>query len=215
MLITFHCNFTLPHQIEHGQWLKQGLEAHGHTLRIDGSPTSESDVHIVSGPHFAKSHWLDHPRVILLDRAYYHDDPPDTWHSMPWVSVGWMNKNGGRDFKQGTGRPVPEIRENHGEGTIFLADYSGPIEEADTVRLHPDDCRYDEPLVDVLRRHRTAIGYNTTALALAGLEGLDVICKSKTSIMSQPNWLQLLPYADWHYSEIQNGELWEHLLQEL
>lgn len=109
-------------------------------------------------------------------------------------------------------RPRPEIKDNaSGEKTIFLADFDGPIEPADTVRLHPAQATSDKSLLDSLHEHRTAIGYNTTALVTAALEGLDIICKSSQNIMSQENWIDLLPYADWHYSEIQKGTAWEHL----
>jgi len=123
-----------------------------------------------------------------------------------------MNQDGGRDFKPGVGRepPTPKARRTQG-GSLFLADYGGPVEPADEVRLHPSREKPRDRLHDALRRHAIAIGYNTTALVTAGLEGLEVVCKSPQNIMSQPNWLELLPYADWHYTEIQSGEAWEHL----
>jgi hypothetical protein len=45
----------------------------------------------------------------------------------------------------------------------------------------------------------------------AALEGLEVVCKDDRNIMSEPNWLELLPYADWNHQEIENGDVWEHL----
>jgi hypothetical protein len=131
---------------------------------------------------------------------------------MDWVSLGWLRADGGRRFKAGLGRAVPVIEERPAQGgTIFLADYGGPIEEADTVRRHPDDVKSDEPLRDALRRHRRAIGYTTTALVQAALAGLEIICRDERSIMWEPDWRELLPYADWHASEIESGEAWEHL----
>lgn len=131
---------------------------------------------------------------------------------MDWVSLGWMNSDGGRDFSIGSGRNAPEIKDHRNSGSsIFLADYNGEIERADEVRLHPESERPRDGLCEALRRHGVAIGYKTSALVIAGLEGLEVICKDSTNIMAQPNWLELLPYADWHYSEIQSGEAWEHL----
>ena len=178
-------------------------------------------------PWFAKKYWLDHPRVILIDRSYYNQINTGKWKSEDWVSNGWMNKHGERDFKIGTGRSTPTPRTgNTGSGRIFLADYDSPLERhdgsagranfstgnADTVRRHPDRKYYDENIVDALRRHKTAIGYRTTALVTAALEGLEVICMDEQNIMAQPNWLELLPYADWNFSEIQSGEAWEHLI---
>jgi len=182
------------------------------TVEVTESTTQPADIHIVSGPHYAKDYWLGHPRTILLDRAYYHEDKTGRWHSMDWVSLGWMRADGGRRFNAGAGRESPE-REDRPSigGTIFLADYGGPVERADTVRRHPADEQPGEGLRDVLRRHRTAIGYQTTALVTAALAGLEIVCKDKRNILCEPNWLELLPYADWHWSEIESGEAWEHL----
>jgi hypothetical protein len=170
-------------------------------------------VHIVSGPHYAKACWLPHPRTIWLDRAYYHEERSGRWRSMDWVSLGWLRVDGGRDFTAGTGRPAPAIEDRpaHG-GTIFLADYGGPLEPADTVRRHPADEPPRESLRAALRRHRTAVGYQTTALVAAALAGLAIVCKDARNLVAEPNWLTLLPYADWHWSEIAAGAAWDHLM---
>jgi len=162
---------------------------------------------VVIGPWYALDRWRDHPRVIWLDRCYYRGNPEH-------VSVGWLNKNGGRDFKIGTGRlpPTPKDKRNSG-GSIFLADYEGPIEAANTIRLHPNRERHKDGLIEALHRHSVAIGYRTTALCTAALEGLEIVCKDERNIMSRPDWLELLPYADWSHEEIENGDLWEHLRQ--
>lgn len=213
MHIAFHCNPAQPHQVEHGQWLKKGFKCHGLNLDITANITKEADIHIVSGPHYALDYWKCHSKVILLDRALWHQGKPEKWHSMDWLSAGWI-ENGRKSFKTGDGRKAPEPKAgNNGAGSVFLADYYGPIEQADTIRLHPERETNPEPLLNCLHRHARAIGYNTTALITAGLEGLEVICKSKESIMYQPNWLELLPYADWRYNEIESGELWDHLRQ--
>ena len=123
-----------------------------------------------------------------------------------------MNADGGRDFRIGEGRAKLEPADcPKSKKSIFLADFGGPIEHADTIRLHPNAKHEREPLRTALRRHGTAIGYNTTALVTAGLEGLEIVCKSSQSIMSQGNWLEILPYADWHFSEISSGEAIEYL----
>ena len=175
-----------------------------------------ADVHVVSGPHYAKEHWLGHPRTLVLDRAYYHEGRTGRWHSMDWVSLGWMREDGGRRFRTGTGRQAPRIEGRPAQGgTIFLADFGGPIEPADTVRRHPADEKPQESLRDALRRHRKAIGYTTTALVAAALAGLEIVCKDRRNILCEPNWLELLPYADWHWSEIESGEAWAHMRQSL
>jgi hypothetical protein len=213
MVVAIHVNITQPHQVEHGQWLRRGFERLGIKAEVTNSPTTPADIHVVSGPHFAKQNFLNHPRTILLDRAYYHEEKTGAWKSMDWVSLGWMRPDGGRDFKTGTGRLKPAVRDRSSTtGTIFLADYCGPVELADHVRHHPSQAASSEPLRDALRRYATAIGYQTTALVTAALEGLEIICRDNRNIMADPNWLELLPYADWHFSEIESGEALEHIL---
>ena len=209
MDIAIHTNFTLPHQLKYAQHLSVGFKRHGHKTTITQDIHRAADIHVVLGPHYAKERWLEHPHVILLDRAYYRPDPIN-------VSLGWMNSNGGRDFKIGCGR-IPPIRKNKRTtgGTIFLADYNGPMERADTVRLHPSNEKPETGLIDALYGHKRAIGYKTTSLVTAGLEGLEVICRDKQNIMYKNNWIDLLPYADWSYEEIESGEAWEHLEQSL
>lgn len=210
MDIAFHVNTTQAHQREHGEWLRAGFKRHGINISVTSDINQNADIHIVSGPHHAKTRWQGH-KTIWLDRAYYHEEKTGKWASMDWVSLGWLRADGGREFKKGEGRPRIEKAERpNSEKTIFLADYRGKIETADTVRLHPGEKREPEPLRKALRRHGTAIGYDSTALVIAGLEGLDIVCKSPRSIMND-NWIELLPYADWHYSEICSGEAIEHL----
>lgn len=158
---------------------------------------------------------IGHPRVIMIDRAYYHPGY-SKWKGMDWISIGWLRPDGSRFIRIGEGREKPEIHDRPEKGgTIFLADYNGVVEKADTVRLHPEQQKSNESLHDALRRHRTAIGYGTSALITAAIEGLEIVCKDPTNIINEPNWREILPYADWHYSEIQSGELWEHLKHDL
>jgi hypothetical protein len=209
--VAIHIN-KLSHQLEHAQWFKAGLKKHSIDLTITHDINLEADVHIVSGPHYAKKRWLGH-RTILIDRAIipYHQ-VRSRWDSEDWLSIGWMNKDGGRHYQLGSGRKHIERKDRRSErGTIFLADYNGPVELADTVRLHPAREASSRPLLDDLRRHAIAIGYTTSALVTAGLEGLEVICREPTNIMNRPDWLEVLPYADWRYDEIQSGAVWEQL----
>jgi len=133
-------------------------------------------------------------------------------YSDPYVSLGWLNKEGDRDFVIGTNRPALEIKPlKMGNRTIFLADYMGTVEMADTIRYHPAQKTETEPLLDALARHDIAIGYSSTALITAAIEGLQIVCKDESYILNRSNWKDILPYADWHYSEIESGEAWEHL----
>lgn len=191
--------------------MSAGFKKHGIILNVTSDIYKSADIHIITGPHYAKDQWLSHERVILIDRAYYHPEKSGKWSSMDWLSVGWMNKLGGRDFIEGQGRILPEVKKSTGNKTIFLADYNGIVEKADIVRLHPAQKKYKTTLLEDLRQCHTATAYGTTSLVMAGLMGLKTVCKDKSSIMHQDNWLQLLPYADWRYSEIISGKLWEHL----
>lgn len=215
MHIAFHANPAQPHQIEHSQWFSRGLAQHGLGLTITSDPCAEADIHIISGPHYAYNQLIGKKNVLMIDRAYWHDEMSGNWKSMDYISLGWLKPDGGRIFCLGDGRPSPTIRECHGKGSIFLADYDGPIKPADTVRLHPATSPNQEPLISVLRRHRMAIGYRTSALVTAGLEGLEVICKDKRNIMSEPNWVELLAYTDWRWSEIWDGTAWGTLCSRL
>jgi len=125
-----------------------------------------------------------------------------------------MKENGEREYKIGSKskhQPVKIKTRGSGAGTIFLADYNGPIHQADTIRLHPDNGTTKERLIDAIRRHDTAIGYRTTALITAAIEGLNIICMDENHILNDPKWPEILPWADWHYSQIESGEAWEHL----
>ena len=172
-------------------------------------------MHIVSGNHYAKDYWIGHPQTIWLDKRLYREGPkPSQMASDPYVSLGWLREDGGRKFNAGSGRTNPVVKAgNTGRGTIFLADYDGPVERADRIRQHPARERYSTSLVDELAEYKIAIGYQTTALITAALEGLEIVCKDKRNIMAEPNWLELLPYADWHWYEIESGEAWEHLIK--
>ena len=217
MHIAIHTNPSQPHQREHARWWRKGLKRHGLDLTETHDIDLEADVHIVSGNHYAKHRWTGHPRTIWLDKRFYKEGPkPEGMASDPYVSLGWLNAMGGRDFAAGTGKQVPEVKpQKMGTRSIFLADYGGRIDQADTIRLHPMAETPSESLLEALSRHDIAIGYTSTALVTAALEGLRIDCRDPEAIMSRPDWLQLLPYIDWHYTEIESGEAWEHLCHSL
>lgn len=132
---------------------------------------------------------------------------------MDWVSLGFV-RGGVRAFREGVGRSSPTLKSPPESSlTIFLRDFNGkgPHFPVDTVRSHPAEGENKLSLIDDLRRHGKAIGYSTTALITAALEGLEVHSLDPNHILNNPNWLRVLPYADWHYSEIQSGDAWEHL----
>lgn len=201
--VCIHANPNGPRQQQYAHGLADAFKRHGFAPEVSGDPLKESDIHVVLGPHFAKRHWLNH-RTILLDRCYYRGDPDH-------VSLGWLRPDGGRYWRKGEGRKPPEVKPSKtGNTTIFLCDFGAEVEPADTVRFHPAEPRAggktaQGPLIDALRAHDIAIGYNTTALVPAALEGLKVVCKGEQNIMYEPNWLELLPYADWGFHELSDA----------
>ncbi len=122
-----------------------------------------------------------------------------------------MNTIGGRNYKIGIGRKKLRINEPKGNSSLFLADYNGIKEQADIIRLHPANQKYESTLQNDIDKCNRATGYNTTALIQAALSGLKINCKGSNSILLNENWLELLPYANWNYNEIKNGDVWEHL----
>lgn len=206
-MIVIHTNTTLPHQRKYAGHLQSGFKKLGFDSEITASPTEKGDIHVVLGPHYAKSHWIGH-KTILLDRCLYRGDPDH-------VSLGWLESDGGRYFKVGTGREPPKIKERRTKGkSIFLADFQGEVETGhDKVRLHPALKQSTIGLLDDLSDCMTATGYQTTALVTAGLEGLNIVCKDKRNVMYYDNWYEILPYADWSWQEIESGEAIEHLFK--
>jgi len=202
--IAIHTNANQPHQVKQAEIFRKGFLKHNIKANVTTSVQQEADVHVVLGPNYAKANWINHDRVILLDRNFYNS-------YLDHVSIGWMNKNGGRDYKVGAGRKALIIREPHGTKSLFLADYNGITEPADIVRLHPCNETHKSTLQHDINQCNRAIGYNSTALVEAALCGLEITCKGKNSILTNDNWLELLPYANWHYNEIESGEVWEHL----
>lgn len=85
--------------------------------------------------------------------------------------------------------------------------------DCDAVRFHPAQYKHDKTLIDHLQAFDIAIGYSTTALVTAAIEGLQVVCRDSNHIMARPDWREVLPWADWSDNEIESGELWEHLRQ--
>jgi len=137
-------------------------------------------------------------------------------HSDPCVSLGWMTPTGGRTFTKGEGRPPPEVETNTGTGTIYLCKYGESQPSCyEVVRGHPLDEKPAESLQNTLRKYRKAVGRDTTSLVSAALLGLEIKCLDPDYILNDPDWLEKLPYADWHYSEIESGEAIEHLWRQV
>lgn len=204
MDIAIHTNFALSHQRQHAELFRKGFERHGIKSNVTCNVIEKADIHIVMGPHYAKNYYLTHPNVILLDRCYYKGNENH-------VSVGWMNSIGGRCFVPGHGKESLTIKESTGSKSLFLVDYNGIVEDSNIVRYHPSNKKSTTTLLQDIKECNSATGYNTTSLVIAALNGLDITCKGNVNILLNANWLDLLPYADWSYDEIESGELWDHL----
>lgn len=200
MDIKIHTNFSIPWQVEYSKAFFAGVPG----SEITNDPHAIADIHIVLGPHF--SPWRT-DNTILVDRCYYKGDPEH-------VSISWL-KDGHKVFYKGKGRTPPKIKEKKisTNKTIFLADYQGKIEAADTIRYHPSERKSKLNLKEDLLLHDIAVGYETSALVEAALLGLKVISKYSYHILNAQNWVELLPYADWSIHEIYSGEAWQHLIR--
>ena len=212
MFVAIHVNPSLAHQVDHGERWRKGFARHGIAATVTNDPSRAADIHVISGPWFAKKQWTGHPRVIGIDRAWCQPNPE-------YVSVGWLRADGGYEYRKGTGRQAPVKRATKsGERAVYLMDYNGaplPLRgyggAIHEVRRHPSNVRPRDTLADSLNRNAIAVGYMTTALAVAALAGLRVVCLDPRSLMARPDWWELLPYADWTLDEIENGDVWEHL----
>jgi hypothetical protein len=179
------------------QALVEGFAQHGLTAQI-GDVNAEGDLHVIQGPHYAYEQWR-HARPLMIDRAYY--GPVDDW-----VSLGWLNPDGSRDFGDGG----PERWEAHvaaglvsldpmaqGQRYVLFGDFAEDRVAYQRIfaeawargwpiayRPHPaapdwPDCPawvLRQPFDDVIEFTRLAIGFRTTSLVTAALAGVPVCC---------------------------------------
>jgi len=217
-----HYNIALAHQVDHAQaFLSCGFDA-------VPSPLGDADVHVISGPHYAKRYWLNHPRVLEIDRAWWGD--PDC------ISIGWRQPDGTRKFASGDApRNKPEMQPwTQGEDScLILADYgqdTADIEQqarqrfsAVQTRPHPADKRSETTLEAAIRAHDVVIGTTGTAIFKAIQMGVPTICLDEKnecwpacSSMDTPlyrgdrtQWLHEMSYKQFNLAEI--GVAWELL----
>ena len=209
LYVNIHINPVSSCQTMAAKAFLAGLERHNVKGNITENRYARADVHVIVGPNYAEFYWNKHPNTIKLDRAYYLC--PSTA-----VSCGWLRPDGSRDFYREQPNSINFRESKTGSKTIFLAEYRQDIREADlvgvdTIRRHPLDTIYPLTLEQSLEQHQKAIGYNTSALVTAGILGLGIICKSKSSIMSRPDWKQQILLTDWCMSELESGACWSNL----
>jgi len=227
--VVIHSNPHLANQIESAGWLKQGFEACGEKVEITAERRKGGDIHVVQGPHYALNDWYGKENVIWLDRCFYFDSRYD-------LSIGWLNSDGSRDFKnqnktQPNG-PLPELKplKKTQDRAIVFTDYG---QRPDSMmawakgrykvlehRPHPAE-RPEQScaaLGSIWSRFEVAIGHSSTVLVEAAIRGLEVVsfdprhvCQGLKTMYRKP-WLTKLSWAQWHFDTgIQSGDFWEHL----
>lgn len=232
--IAIHANPALQHQQQFGEYFLTGFKRHGIKAELTSNVNQEADVHVVLGPHYARDRWAGN-HTILLDRGWWGDPAWD-------VSIGWMNHNTGMIISTGNDdtRPKPELlamREGAtpfrpGSRCIGLLDYGMPPEKlsqqytvgyalhpqwrADAIRPHPAD-KTQGDLIDALAGFHRAIGYRTSALVTALIQGLRVYCLDvrnpahHDNCPSRETWLNNLSHHHYNGDEIASGLVWEFL----
>lgn len=223
MLGLIHYNPHLPHQRDHAR----AFEAAGFKATTD--PKREADIHVISGPHYAMRHWIGHPRVLMIDRAW--------WGDPECVSIGWLQPDGTRRFASGTEpRPHPEPMpwKTRQQSAVVLADYgqdvSSIVSKAKSrfhyvrVRKHPAEQAPGETLHSALALSDVAIGTARTALFDAIMMGLPSVCldpdnplagvcandlDSELVYPDRGPWLHDMSYRQFNLNEIE--EAWRLL----
>ncbi len=229
--VVIHSNPHLSNQIESSGWLKQGFDRHGLDCEITAEIQKIADIHIVQGPHYAFDAWLGQSNVIWLDRCFYGHHRFD-------LSIGWLNPDGSRDFKNknmnfGKGE-LPELkpRKDKRDCVIVFGDYGmNPKALIEYSRIHfgrtyykphPAESGQVSPVLapkwtlgQCWEIANVAVGHSSTVLVEAELNGLHVyttdphhVCQD---ITDREQWLIDLSWAQWGYTEIVNGDFWEHL----
>ena len=229
--VVIHTNVHLANQVESADWLQQGFKRHGIAAEITADRKKKAGTHVVMGPHYAFSDWLGADNVIWLDRCFYGHHRYD-------LSIGWLKPDGSRDFKN-TGRAEPNgmlpdllDKKKRQECAIVFGDYGcSPAKMIQFARNnydrvyykpHPAETGQASPVLAPRWTLDTcwelgdaAIGYSSTVLVEAELNGLHVHTEDKRHVCYQVDdreqWLIDLSWAQWSYSEIVNGNFWEHL----
>lgn len=241
MLAVIHVNAQQPHQVRMGEALAAGFMHHGVRCEMTADRTRAGDMHVVLGPHYAADVWRGHPRTLLLDIGFVGDPAQD-------VSLGWMIPGGGRRFPApdpdryaAYGTQLADLRPRRGQA-VMLGDYVEDHEIYRTAltaasqdnnvryRRHPEAPAWPACPVssaDHVSLHAAladadlAIGYRTSALVTAGLEGLHVTALAAGEMAAgwraEPaerlRWAWSVAGATWSESEIAAGDAWPPLVQ--
>lgn len=215
-----------PNQALYADHLMQGFAAIGKQAFATNDPVAQADIHVCIGPHFALKQNLG-KRTIYIDRCLWGDD-------LEFVTIGWVGSDGGMIYPTGSppDRPTPEVKPwklGAIKKALVLLDY-GPYPDAyklaqelyQSVKLrpHPATGKDLPPLLDDLAATDVAIGYRTSALVAAVLNGVPTISLDARAPVrpvaghdlahivrpDRSQWLNDMSYAQWSGSEIASGE---------
>lgn len=179
-------NPVLDHQLTHGRALKKdGWE-------ITADPRAKGDVVMISGPHYAYRAQIGHPRLLMIDRAWWND-PLE-------VSVSQARPDGSRVWPEtrASKKGLPELGswKTREEGACLFLDYGmDPDPEVVSqararfshlrIRRHPAQAEPTQPsLAATLSLSDVVIGYKTTALVEAAIRGVPVICLDTDNVVA-------------------------------
>lgn len=235
--VVIHSNPSLQNQRETAGWLQEGFKAHGINAQITASRKEAGDVHVIQGPWYAYNEWVGKPNVLWLNCCFYGHPRWD-------VSIGWLKPDGTRDFcafdEAMPNGVLPELKPmkdcaDKDACAVVFGDYGQ--DPSDMVldarrkygrvyfRPHPQDRHRTSPalspewtLEDIWEIADVAVGYSSSVLVDAAINGLRVDCPDR-HVCSDINgdrhqWLTDLSWANWHHTQVRNGEFWEHLCTE-
>lgn len=227
MTRVIHYNPAMSHQVDHAEaFMKCGF---GATSGRD----CEADIHVVSGNWYAYNQWRDHPRCLMIDRAW--------WGDPHHVSIGWtVPGSKKRKFASGTKprqKPEYEPWKTRESSALVLADYGQDVTAIVAqaykrfafveVRKHPaNETRPQAPLEHAIRLRDVVICSSGTAGFEAIMQGKPVICLDPDSELmpvcvgdmdaelyrgDRDEWLHDMSYKQFSLAEIADGTAWNLL----
>ena len=149
-----------------------------------------ADVHVVQGPHYAFNEYLGQKNVLWLDRCFFG-------HYRYDLSIGWLNADGSRDFKnkgmsfgkgelpelkpKKTGRDCAIVFGDYGMDPTALVQYARREIGRTYYKPHPAELGQPTPylapewsLSQCWEIADVAVGHSSTVLVTAELNGLHV-----------------------------------------
>jgi hypothetical protein len=230
--------------------MSQGLLSLGLNVKVTADKRASGDIHIIQGPWYAYREWFGKKNVLMLDRCFY--GRTQEWCTVGWLrpdaSRDFMTqgKNGDRWGRHSAELGIqlePLARGSidvlFGDHAIDATKYRQIFDELRTrggdaaYRPHPSapewpDCpvrEASERLDTVLLDTRTAIGFHTSTLVTAALQGVPVVCFDyrnpvyeiaghkigEDGMTDRRAWVYRLAWSQWHLDELRDGTFWKHL----